>query len=260
MVVTGIVVVLIMVTKWASTSVIVVTTSSATRPSSSSSTSRATTSVRGVLKSIRVISLRNHDYNRVVVTIKSIHGVKNEILHGNSSDLNTITLDFIDATVVLLRCHLHERQAGSLQSMAKPLLPKPDDPIVVEEEDEEDDDILLRVSLSLRSDTKKENTSQRQAKAAPSSHKLRQPSTTFAHSHHQQPPSTTFGSHRQPPSKHLIPAFLDKQHEGIEDDMDYRALENGFVAVTPISLSPHTDTDIQMATSDWISVVLPNEQ
>ncbi|KAF7843515.1 5'-nucleotidase surE [Senna tora] len=31
-------------------------------------------------------------------------------------------------------------------------------------------------------------------------------------------------------------------------------------AVTPISLSPHTDTDIQMAASDWISAVLPNEQ
>ncbi|BAT98384.1 hypothetical protein VIGAN_09203400 [Vigna angularis var. angularis] len=54
--------------------------------------------------------------------------------------------------------------------------------------------------------------------------------------------------------------FLDKQQEDIDDDLDYRTLETGYVAVTPLSLSPHTETDIQMAASDWLSSVLPGEQ
>ena len=32
------------------------------------------------------------------------------------------------------------------------------------------------------------------------------------------------------------------------------------VAITPLSLSPHIETDIQAATSDWISAALPAEQ
>ncbi|KAK4267279.1 hypothetical protein QN277_024079 [Acacia crassicarpa] len=54
--------------------------------------------------------------------------------------------------------------------------------------------------------------------------------------------------------------FLDKQHEDIDEDLDYRAVESGFIAVTPLSLSPHTETDIQMAASDWISAVFNTEQ
>ncbi|AES67822.1 putative 5'-nucleotidase [Medicago truncatula] len=55
--------------------------------------------------------------------------------------------------------------------------------------------------------------------------------------------------------------FLDKQQEEIDDDdLDYRALESGYVAVTPVSLSPHTASDIQMATSDWVSAVIPGGQ
>ncbi|KAG5008624.1 hypothetical protein JHK82_017196 [Glycine max] len=54
--------------------------------------------------------------------------------------------------------------------------------------------------------------------------------------------------------------FSEKQLEDIDDDLDYRALESGFVAVTPLSLSPHTETNIQMAASDWISSVFPGEQ
>ncbi|TKY48280.1 5'-nucleotidase SurE [Spatholobus suberectus] len=54
--------------------------------------------------------------------------------------------------------------------------------------------------------------------------------------------------------------FLDNQQEEIDEDLDYRALESGYVAVTPLSLSPHIETDIQMAASDWISAVLPGGQ
>ncbi|KAK2425154.1 5'-nucleotidase [Trifolium repens] len=55
--------------------------------------------------------------------------------------------------------------------------------------------------------------------------------------------------------------FLEKQQEETDDeDLDYRALESGFVAVTPVSISPHIETDIQTATSDWISAVTPGGQ
>lgn len=107
---------------------------------------------------------------------------------------------------------------------------------------------------------------------------------------------------------YLYLQFLDKQQEEeIDDDLDYRALESGYVsyiiklfsplstliifmfigarkylhmcqfsplladwflacdlekqvAVTPLSLSPHIETDIQMAASDWISAVIPDGQ
>ncbi|XP_027342039.1 uncharacterized protein LOC113854909 [Abrus precatorius] len=54
--------------------------------------------------------------------------------------------------------------------------------------------------------------------------------------------------------------FLDNKQEETDDDLDYRAVESGYVAVTPLSLSPHVETDIQMAASDWISAALPGEQ
>nr|POF05380.1 5'-nucleotidase sure [Quercus suber] len=54
--------------------------------------------------------------------------------------------------------------------------------------------------------------------------------------------------------------FMDKEQEETEEDLDFRALENGYVAITPLSLSPHIETDIQTATSDWISAALPAEQ
>ncbi|CAJ1955456.1 unnamed protein product [Sphenostylis stenocarpa] len=54
--------------------------------------------------------------------------------------------------------------------------------------------------------------------------------------------------------------FLDKEQEEVDEDLDYRALENGYVAVTPVSLSPRIETDIQIAASDWVSAVLPGEK
>ncbi|KAK7325104.1 hypothetical protein VNO77_29186 [Canavalia gladiata] len=55
--------------------------------------------------------------------------------------------------------------------------------------------------------------------------------------------------------------FLDNEQEEIDDDdLDYRAVESGYVAVTPLSLSPCIETDIQTAASDWISAALPAEQ
>lgn len=54
--------------------------------------------------------------------------------------------------------------------------------------------------------------------------------------------------------------FLDKEHNDTDEDLDFRALENGFVSVTPLSLSPSIESEIHTATSDWISSVLPQEQ
>ncbi|KAJ7963200.1 5'-nucleotidase surE [Quillaja saponaria] len=54
--------------------------------------------------------------------------------------------------------------------------------------------------------------------------------------------------------------FVEKEQEDVDDDLDYRALHNGFVAVTPVSLSPHIEAEIQKAASDWISVALNSDQ
>ncbi|XP_048234511.1 5'-nucleotidase SurE [Ricinus communis] len=54
--------------------------------------------------------------------------------------------------------------------------------------------------------------------------------------------------------------FLEKEQEDTDEDLDFRALENGFVAVTPLSLSPHIESDIHIAASDWISSALKGEQ
>ncbi|KAG6727650.1 hypothetical protein I3842_02G136100 [Carya illinoinensis] len=60
--------------------------------------------------------------------------------------------------------------------------------------------------------------------------------------------------------KHFRLEFLDKDQEETEDDLDFRALESGFVAVTPLTVSPHTERDILTAASDWISAALHGEQ
>lgn len=54
--------------------------------------------------------------------------------------------------------------------------------------------------------------------------------------------------------------FLDKDQEDMDEDLDFRALENGFVAVTPISISPQIESETQTAASDWISAVLNKEE
>ncbi|XP_023529144.1 uncharacterized protein LOC111791874 [Cucurbita pepo subsp. pepo] len=54
--------------------------------------------------------------------------------------------------------------------------------------------------------------------------------------------------------------FQDKEHDIKDDDLDFRALENGFVAVTPFSLTPNIDLDVQTAASDWITTALHQAQ
>ncbi|GFZ08110.1 survival protein SurE-like phosphatase/nucleotidase [Actinidia rufa] len=54
--------------------------------------------------------------------------------------------------------------------------------------------------------------------------------------------------------------FGDKEQDDMDEDIDFRAVQDGFVAITPLSLSPHIELDIQTAASEWISAALHTEQ
>lgn len=54
--------------------------------------------------------------------------------------------------------------------------------------------------------------------------------------------------------------FLEKEQENMDEDLDFRALENGFVAITPLSVLPHIESDTQTAVSDWISAAVHEAQ
>ncbi|XP_039009209.1 5'-nucleotidase SurE-like [Hibiscus syriacus] len=54
--------------------------------------------------------------------------------------------------------------------------------------------------------------------------------------------------------------FISKEEEEADEDLDFKALENGFVALTPISLCPQIESDILTAASGWISGALMVEQ
>ncbi|KDP33860.1 hypothetical protein JCGZ_07431 [Jatropha curcas] len=49
----------------------------------------------------------------------------------------------------------------------------------------------------------------------------------------------------------------EKEQEDIEEDLDFRALENGFVAVTPCSLT--TEPEIQNVLSNWMATALATD-
>ncbi|KAM7255525.1 hypothetical protein ACFE04_008423 [Oxalis oulophora] len=50
--------------------------------------------------------------------------------------------------------------------------------------------------------------------------------------------------------------FVQKEQDDTDADLDFRALENGFVAVTPLSLYPHVESETIAAVSNWISTTL----
>ncbi|KAK9274537.1 hypothetical protein L1049_021786 [Liquidambar formosana] len=67
-------------------------------------------------------------------------------------------------------------------------------------------------------------------------------------------------SSQQTVKKYFRQEFLDKEHEAVDEDLDFRALENGFVAVTPLSLSSNVQSLIQTSASNWIALALTGEQ
>ncbi|XP_058073957.1 uncharacterized protein LOC131222778 [Magnolia sinica] len=56
--------------------------------------------------------------------------------------------------------------------------------------------------------------------------------------------------------KYFRAEFVEKEQEDTDEDLDFRALENGFVAVTPICLPLHSESEMQMSASDWLSASL----
>ncbi|KAF8388801.1 hypothetical protein HHK36_025481 [Tetracentron sinense] len=64
---------------------------------------------------------------------------------------------------------------------------------------------------------------------------------------------------QQAVKKYFRLEFLDKAQEETEEDLDFRALENGFVAITPSSLSTHVESETQTSASDWIASALSGE-
>ncbi|XP_042507332.1 5'-nucleotidase SurE-like [Macadamia integrifolia] len=54
--------------------------------------------------------------------------------------------------------------------------------------------------------------------------------------------------------------FLEREQEETDEDLDFRALENGFVAITPLSLSSHAESETQASASEWIAATLFRDQ
>nr|XP_029118140.1 uncharacterized protein LOC105037217 [Elaeis guineensis] len=50
--------------------------------------------------------------------------------------------------------------------------------------------------------------------------------------------------------------FLEKEREELDEDLDFRALENGFIAVTPQHLNLHAGSEIQASASEWLASAL----
>ncbi|KAJ4870256.1 Survival protein SurE-like phosphatase/nucleotidase [Raphanus sativus] len=60
--------------------------------------------------------------------------------------------------------------------------------------------------------------------------------------------------------KHFRLEFVAKEQEHTDDDLDIKALEDGFVSVTPLSLLPNIDSETQAAASEWICKYLNADQ
>ncbi|KAF8079929.1 hypothetical protein N665_0990s0006 [Sinapis alba] len=54
--------------------------------------------------------------------------------------------------------------------------------------------------------------------------------------------------------------FVAKEQEHTDDDLDIKALEDGFVSVTPLSLFPNIDPETKAAASEWIYKYLNADQ
>ncbi|XP_064957808.1 uncharacterized protein LOC103973885 [Musa acuminata AAA Group] len=50
--------------------------------------------------------------------------------------------------------------------------------------------------------------------------------------------------------------LLEMQQEDPDEDLDFRALKNGYIAVTPLHLDMHVESQIRASVSDWLSAAL----
>ncbi|KAH7519221.1 hypothetical protein FEM48_Zijuj08G0012700 [Ziziphus jujuba var. spinosa] len=50
--------------------------------------------------------------------------------------------------------------------------------------------------------------------------------------------------------------LLEKERENVDENLDIRAVEDGFVSVTPVTISPTVSSEIQNSVSNWIATHL----
>ncbi|KAJ4708671.1 5'-nucleotidase SurE-like [Melia azedarach] len=68
-----------------------------------------------------------------------------------------------------------------------------------------------------------------------------------------------FNAH-QTVKKYFRLELLEKEPQNMDEDLDFRALEDGFVAITPFSLSLTMQSEFQTLVSNWISAAIDTEQ
>ncbi|CAO1945240.1 unnamed protein product [Urochloa humidicola] len=54
--------------------------------------------------------------------------------------------------------------------------------------------------------------------------------------------------------------FVEKQHEVLNEDIDLRAMENGFISVAPLNVHGQVEPEIEAPASDWLSTVVSLEK
>ncbi|XXG46030.1 hypothetical protein AAC387_Pa02g0970 [Persea americana] len=54
--------------------------------------------------------------------------------------------------------------------------------------------------------------------------------------------------------------FLEKEQEATDEELDFRALENGFVAVTPLCLPLHVESEMHGAASEWLAAAITGDE
>ncbi|XP_022732654.1 uncharacterized protein LOC111286743 [Durio zibethinus] len=65
---------------------------------------------------------------------------------------------------------------------------------------------------------------------------------------------------QQTVKKYFRLELLEKETEEADDDLDFRAVEEGYVSVTPLSLSSTDQSKIETLVSNWITVALGRKQ
>lgn len=66
-------------------------------------------------------------------------------------------------------------------------------------------------------------------------------------------------SSKQAVKKHFRLELQDEVQEDADEDLDFKAVENGFIAVTPLALSSELQPEIQSSVSDWFAVALSHD-
>ncbi|KAL5572453.1 hypothetical protein UlMin_022050 [Ulmus minor] len=65
---------------------------------------------------------------------------------------------------------------------------------------------------------------------------------------------------QQTVKKYFRLEFLEKDLDNVDEDLDIRALEDGFISITPLSISPTVESEVQTSVSNWIADALTSNQ